>query len=108
LFHGFPYFGRSNAVSSVDSHALVADLNRMFTSKPEVAWACELPRHAVRLRTTASEMDVLVSFECGNLEIFDAKGDRLVSRSIEGGDQKLWYAVFQRSGIERQSYPYRP
>lgn len=107
-FHDIPFLGRSDRVSGADSKALVADLDRMIARKAEVAWACELPRHAVRLHTTAGELDFVIDFECGNAKIYGASGNLISSRSIEGGDPELWYGAFQRAGVGKQSRPYAP
>ena len=107
-FHGFPFLGRSESVSAADSEALVADLNRMIATDPQVAWACELPRHAVRLRTKAGELDFVIDLECGNAHIYDRRDSLIGYRQIEGGDPQLWYGAFERAGIRNQSRPYTP
>jgi hypothetical protein len=107
-FQGYPYIGRSRSVSVADSAALVASLRKMLARRSDVSWACQLPRHAVRLNTTKGELDVLVDFECGALQILDAQGNQLADVSVDGGDPDQWYAVFDHCGVENQNYPYKP
>jgi hypothetical protein len=106
-FHGWPYLGSSTTISKEDQAALLAELGTMFTDPPEVTIACHLPRHALRLQTPTGDIDVLICFECSNLEIYDAAGTQLVFSAFQGADEELWYEIFERSGITKQLRPYR-
>jgi hypothetical protein len=106
-FHGWPFLGRSTSISREDQAALLKELGAMFADPPEVTIACHLPRHALRLQTPTGDLDVLICFECSNLEIYDAAGIQLVFTAFQGADEELWYEIFERSGITKQLRPYR-
>jgi len=106
-FHGWPYRARSATISKEDQAALLKELGTMLVDPPEVTIACQLPRHALRLQTPTGDLDVLICFECSNLEIYDAAGAQLVFSAFQGADEELWYEIFERSGITKQLRPYR-
>jgi hypothetical protein len=107
-FHDWRYIERSTSVSERDGRALLSDLRIMLRSRPDYMALCFNPRHALRVATSTGELDVLVCFECGIVEIYDPPNTFLINAAFWGGNEKLWYSAFARSGIKVQKYVSQP
>ena len=107
-FHGWPFLDRSAAVSESDRAALLNDLRKMLRTPSDVAFACFTPRHAVRLKALGGDLDIVICFECLNMEIYAVPGGLPTFVSFRSANEELWNRVFRRSGITKQVFPYRP
>ena len=67
-YHGFRILGRTEVKSKRLRNSLIASLTKGMKDAGEASYLCFEPRHAIRAVTPERSVDVLICFECLQVE----------------------------------------
>jgi hypothetical protein len=97
VFHDFPVLGRVEVQDAAKQAELLRALYEGIAAKNIEPANCFFPRHGVRASLNGVTVDLVICFECSQIQIHPAKGkDVLTSAS----PQPVFNRVLKEAGVE--------
>jgi hypothetical protein len=96
FFHGYRILGQVSLPTATDRQRVSEAIRLAVLSHFDQA-SCFDPRHALRVSDGRNSYDLLMSYECGNLEIF--VGDELVAETGIGGSSRALDSILRAANV---------
>jgi hypothetical protein len=96
FFHGYRILGQVS-ISTASDRQRVAEAIRLAVLSHFDQTSCFDPRHALRVSDGHNSYDLLISYECGNLEIF--AGDELVAETGMGSSPRALDSILRAANV---------
>jgi hypothetical protein len=98
FFHGYRVLGQVLVTSALDQQR-VADAIRRAVLTPSIQFACFNPRHAVHVTDGHNSYDLLICYECEEMDVFD--GENLVAATDIAGSPNTLNSILLAGKISK-------
>jgi hypothetical protein len=98
-FHGWDVLGKTEVRAEADRRRLADALRLGAEDNFGMAGACFIPRHGLRLRGGGKSVDLVICFQCFQVQVFE-DGRRKEGFLTTGGPQQAFDAMLQAAGVE--------
>ena len=105
VFHHYRVLGKTTIVDGTAKRDLIAALNRSIAESLGRGMKCFNPRHAIRAVYNGQTADLLICFQCENLEIH-LNGTQLPMKEISRAEQPVFDHVLTGANIALASRDY--
>jgi hypothetical protein len=97
-FHGYHVLGSTKITDKKTQHNLIAAVDRSMAKSLGSGFKCFFPRHGIRAIHNGQTVDLLLCFQCGNMEIH-LNDNRLPTEYIARGEQSVFDDVLTQANI---------
>lgn len=98
-FHGFRVQGRKSLRSDLDRSQLAYALNAGIAGNQGMVAGCFLPRHGISAKTEAGRVDLLICFQCMQINVYGEGDDRLDQILTTPDPRRVFDRVYNSAGL---------
>lgn len=98
-FHGYPELARTELADPDALRELLTGLEAGIAGNDSMVAACFNPRHGVIAESGGRRIDLLICFECLQIQVFDGEGENVEDALTTEAPAAVFNRVFTAAGI---------